>query len=356
MNLALRRRPKVDDMAVDEQLAADLPPIADGAHQTTSALAAKAATVGLMTCLVLGPVGAAAGVLALAQSGGPAQTVAAAPVDQANTRAIVGEFAQRVVTTWLTATQDKPDALLALVKDAQVSGISSIPFTFADPTVARIVQVDDVWSVTVAATVTDARHSTVRRFYQVPIRLSGGSVTALMLPSPVSPPPVVTGSTMDYRQQWDATSLVGTTVGQFLAAYLAGSGDVSRYLTPGVSLAALTPAPYTAVRLDDLRTTVDVDPAATPVDGARIRVLALGTATVTEKQTSSVAYALTLTARAGRWEITAIDLAPAPAAAAAAAPATPAAGSASGPVSARPPGAATTTTKPGGPTPPVTTP
>ena len=38
-----------------------------------------------------------------------------------------------------------------------------------------------------------------------------------------------------------------------LPSSLTGAGDVGRYLTPGVTLVALTPAPYTSVRLDDLR-------------------------------------------------------------------------------------------------------
>ncbi|GAA4997767.1 conjugal transfer protein [Actinopolymorpha pittospori] len=312
--VSLRRRAGVEEQNTNEDLREELPPIADGAHQTTSALAAKAATVGLMACLVLGPVGAVAGGLALAQSARPAPVQAATVTDRSNDQAVAGEFAQRVVLTWLTTTQDQPAPVLALVKDAQISAMSQQAFTTADPTVARIVQTDGTWSVTVAVTVTDARNQTARRFFQLPVQLTNGSVTALTLPTPVSPPTVVQGSTPTYCTQIGTSSPVGQTVAQFLTAYIAGSGDVSRYLTPGVALAALTPAPYMSVRLDDLRSTGDVDPAAAPEDDQRMRVLAVATASVTDKQSSSVAYALTLTARAGRWEITAIDPTPAVAA------------------------------------------
>lgn len=57
---------------------------------------------------------------------------------------------------------------------------------------------------------------------------------------------------------------------------------------------------------------------------------------VTDQQTANVAYALTLTARAGRWEISAIDPAPVQQQSQ-----TPAASSAPGPASTRPSGSAT---------------
>ena len=309
--LSLRRRARSDDPPTGEQPDGDLPPIADAVHQSTSALAAKASTAGLLACLVLGPVGAAVGGLALVQGTGTTPTQSAPVMNQANDRAVVGEFAQRVVLTWLTSTQDSPDQLLGLVKSAQLSALSREAFTVKDPAVAGIAQSDGTWSVTVAATVTDARKNTARRFFQVPVRLNGSTVMALTLPAPVSPPQVASAPSSEYRSQLGAASASGQTVTQFLTAYLAGAGDVSRYLTPGVSMAALTPAPYTAVRLDDLRGDTEDLEAVTPKDGQRMRVLAYATASVTDKQTSSVAYALTLTARAGRWEITAIDPSPA---------------------------------------------
>lgn len=289
----------------------DLPPVASGRHQTTSALGAKVATVGLLTCLALGPVGAVAGALAFVQATQPATSSAAQVVDQSNERAVVGQFAQQVVVTWLTSTQEKPDALLALVHDAQVSGLSQTAFTVSDPAIAGITLVDGIWSATVAATVTDTHKTTARRFFQVPVRYTQGTVTALTLPSPVSPPPVTIGSSSGYRAQVDTTSPLGQTVSQFLTAYIAGAGDVSRYLTPGVVLTPLAPAPYTSVRVTEIRAAgSDQPPPVVPRDGTQSRVLTLATAVVTDQQTAPVAYALTLTARAGRWEISDLDPVP----------------------------------------------
>lgn len=224
---------------------------------------------------------------------------------------MAGEYAQRVVLTWLTTPRAKPDPLLALVGDARVATLPELPFTAADSAVAGVTQSSGIWSVTVAVTVTDDRKITSRRFFQVPVLVAGGAVTALSLPAAVSAPIVGIPPRTGYRSQLSAGSAVGVTVTQFLAAYTAGAGDVSRYLTPGHSLAALSPAPYTAVRLTELRSDSDIAGDAVPRDQQRMRVMALASVTVTDRQVSTVAYALTLTSRAGRWEVAAIDPVPA---------------------------------------------
>lgn len=307
--LSLRRRRPEDQEAAEGDLVADLPPIASGSHQSATHVAAKAATAGLTACLILGPVGAALGGLAFLQGSQLAPTQTAAAVDQSNERAIAEEFAQRVVLTWLTSTRDQSAALTALVPGVQGASLPERGFDVTDATVARIAQDGGLWSVTVAANVTDARSETVRRFYQVPVQVTGSAVTALTLPAPVSPPTAGVAPRTGYRTQLDPNSVVGVTVSQFLAAYLTGTGDVSRYLTPGVSLTVLAPPPYAEVQLEELLGDSDGD--AVPVSGQRLRVLATAVGTVTAKQAATVTYALSLTARAGRWEITAIDPVPA---------------------------------------------
>lgn len=341
LTLSLRRRvssKEEDDLELEDELVDPeaRAPVADGRQQTTSTLATKAATFGLLTCLALGPVGAAVGGLAFLQGSQPVTAPPTTLVDQSNERAAVGQFAQQVVVTWLTTTQEDPDALLALIKDAQIAGLSRTAFVVDDPAVAGITFVDDTWSVTVAVTVTDVNETTERRYFQVPIRYAEEGLMALTLPTPVSAPPVAVSPATGYRTQVDTTSPLGQTVGQFLSAYTAGAGDVSRYLTPGVFLAPLTPAPYTELRLSELRAAGE-QPTDTAQDGTQIRVLALGTAVVSDEQTSNIAYALTLTARADRWEISAIDPAPVQQLTQ-----NPAAGTATDPAPARPSSGATT--------------
>ena len=277
--------------------------------QITSSLLTKAWSGLLVTALALGPVGAALGGLAWVQmSAQPAAVQAASSTDRSGEQAMAGEFGQRVVVAWLTSTQDQPWALLALCKDASLAGLPAEAYQVRDVTVADIVWTGHLWSVTVAATVTDVRQ-TARRYFQVPVQVASGSVSVVMLPSPVAAPRVNLAST-NYQVQLATSSPPGATVGQFLTAYLSGSGDLSRYLTPGVAMDPISPAPYTTVRLTDLRAATDIDVAKTPADGQQLRVLVIASAAVTQRQSSPVAYALTLRARAGRWEIFSIDQAP----------------------------------------------
>lgn len=308
--LSLRRR-RTDPDTRSDQFAAPPPPIASATEQVASTLAARAATIALMSCLVAGPVGLVAGGLALVQSTQPVVPVQSALVDHSNDRAVVGEFAQRVVVAWLTSTRDHPEQLSALVPGAQAASLPLVAFGASDPTVSSIQSTSGVWSVTVAVTVSDSRPSSARRFFQVPVILAGTNVSAATLPSPVSGPPVVSGADLGYQVQASAAGPVASTVAQFLGAYLTGAGDVTRYITPGVQLTAISPAPYTSVRVTDLRCDLGVDTTTTPTDGTVLRLLVSADATATVKQTLSVSYALTLRARAGRWEVAALDPAPA---------------------------------------------
>ncbi|WP_051027390.1 conjugal transfer protein [Cellulosimicrobium cellulans] len=315
--LTLRRSRQEPDV-VDEQLDEELPPpVATGVDQVVSTWSTRLATVGLFTCLALGPIGTAGAAYAILlnqQTSGPV-AVAEPVVDRSDERATVAEFAQRVVTVWLTSTQENPDALQALVKDAAVVTLSKVPFEVSDVDVAGIARDDaGTWSVQVAATVTDASEETARRYYQVPVRVDdAGALSALTLPAPVAAPVVVGGSTGAYRTHLAMNSPVADTVTQFLSAYIAGTGDVSRYVTPGSTILPVTPPPYSTITLAELRSVAqleETEDGAAPADGETAQVLATASAVVSEEQVAAVTYALSLTARAGRWEITAIDPAP----------------------------------------------
>jgi hypothetical protein len=68
---------------------------------------------------------------------------------------------------------------------------------------------------------------------------------------------------------------LSTAVGQFLAAFLTGAGEVDRYFGPGVNLPAVSPAPYTAVSIQHLSAVAQAAAAEQMSgDGAKVRVLA----------------------------------------------------------------------------------
>lgn len=314
-NLSLSRKARRAEPDVDPQEMVDQAPIATAKQQVGSTLATKASTLLLLCCLFAGPLALAVGGLALVSASAPAPAPTVTVADLSGQRAVAGEFAQRLVVTWLTTARGHEANLTALMPGSSAATFPQEPFTVTDPAVAGITPVEGIWSVTVAATVTDETKQTARRFFQVPITVApDGAVAALALPSPVAGPTVQSGGGLNYQVQVPGTGPVAQTISQFLLAYAAGDGDVTRYLTPGMQIHAIAPAPYTAVTVTDLRaitSAAGVDTTGTPKDGTPLRVLVNATGAVSPTQQVSASWALTLTARAGRWEITAIDLAPA---------------------------------------------
>lgn len=298
--------------STDRAADTDVAPIASAATQVANGWTTKLLTAGIFVCIGLGPIGAFVGAAAYNKSSQPPVSAPAVADGLAGERAAAGEYAQRVVTTWLTATREDAEALNGMVADARLASFADEPFEVADPAVAGVELVDGAWAVAVAVTVTDVRDVQARRYFQVPVSFVDGAATALMLPTPIAGPSILTGAATNlYRSRVDLASSPAQAVTGFLGAYLTGTGDVARYVTPGVNITGLEPAPYTQVDLTDLRTSTDFDTSVAPVDGQEARLLAVATASVAKDQSVPVAYALTVTARAGRWEITAIDQAPA---------------------------------------------
>ena len=315
LTLRGRRPPPAGGEVTDADLE-DLPPIATSRQQVGSTLTTRLSTAVLVSCLIAGPAGVAVGVLALASSASTAAPATAKVADLSGQRAAAQEFAQRVVMTWLTTSRGQEAQLTALIPASANVSFPQEPFAVSNVDVAGITEIEGAWAVTVAATVTDQRKVTARRFFQVPVtvRAGDGAVSALALPSPVAGPVVSGSGDLNYQVQVPGTGPVTQTIGAFLASYLTGSGDVTRYLTPGVQIQAVTPALFTAVAVTDTRaitSAAGLDTTGVPKDGTVLRVLVAAVGTVSETQQITTSYALTMTARAGRWEISAVDPAPA---------------------------------------------
>lgn len=313
-SLLERRRRTADPVVVDttEQVDEHLaPPVADGSDQVTSTLATKAAAAFLWCLLLLGPLGFGLAILALSAPSTPPPAPVSTASQDADEQARAAEFAQRVVTAWLTATRTDAEELQALVENPAPVPLTAQAFTVEDVTTAGIVPAGQgVWSVTVAATVTDESDRRHRRYLQVPVMVAEGSVTALSLPAVVTGPVAAKPPTSTYRHQVPRTSPVTLSVSGFLVAYLTGSGDLTRYLTPGVEITAVTPAPFVEVEVVEVRSTTAPD-SEVPADGQQVRVLVTAAGTVAQEQTLTTTYALSLTSRAGRWEVSTLEAAPA---------------------------------------------
>lgn len=329
-SLLRRRRAQPDSPAANEDEPATGPsPDTSLQAQWTggSALATKGASGLLWAGLAAGPVA-----LLLALSSLGTATVAARPVtpavDRAGEQATVTEFAARFVTLWLRSVRGQEAQLTPLVHDVQVS-LPTVGWSAGPPTVADVHRLPDgTWTVVTAVAVAPATSSAATsttaapgtpyagwpvRYFSIPVHLDAGGPVALALPAPVAAPgTAIAPPDLGYRYQAVTNDPIGVSVAQFLAALLTGTGDVSRYLSPGTAITAITPAPYTATAVTTIVTDRELTAgAAVPADRTHLRALVTATATAGPEQDATVQYALTLTVRGGRWEVTAIDPEPA---------------------------------------------
>jgi len=99
--------------------------------------------------------------------------------------------------------------------------------------------------------------------------------------------------------------VLASTVGEFLRAYLTGLSEVDRYLAPGVKVFALSGTSYTGVQVEQAAAMEEAAAGElVPADGTAVRVRV----EVRAQDRAGVwplAYEVALTARAGRWEVSA---------------------------------------------------
>ncbi|WP_052499818.1 conjugal transfer protein [Streptomyces vietnamensis] len=249
-------------------------------------------------------------------------------------------FAVLFVAAYLSAGDGDEAKLAAYYPPAanlQLEGVSG-QHRGEQLTVVRLRQTDTaVWSVTVAARVIGAQPSATPsaqpgvspspeadpvRYFQVPVATAPGAggataYTALAMPAEVAGPERAKSPELVYGAMRPALPSDPHTqaVTSFLTAYLTRAGaELDRYLAPGTRLAAPSPAPYSGIAVDQLA--VEGETGGEPVvsvpgDGTTLRLLVTLRATGQDGVRLPLTYALTLKARAGRWEIASLDGAPA---------------------------------------------
>lgn len=183
------------------------------------------------------------------------------------------------------------------------------------------------WSVTVATrVVADEKKSpggdaAGLRYFQVPVKKTRdgggeGRLVAVTLPSEVAAPAPVAAPKPRYGTPSapDDRDPAVRTLQQFFSAYLAGHGPVERYAAPGTSLRAVQPAPYDEVTVSQLAEAGTSGPGDESHERAREgaqRRLLVDVQARAKGGERPMTYAVTLRARGGRWEIAALDTAPA---------------------------------------------
>ncbi|MFE2470272.1 conjugal transfer protein [Streptomyces mirabilis] len=254
------------------------------------------------------------------------------PATAADTAGPAG-FAQLYVAAYVEAGKGTEASLAPYFPEMRNISLEATPHVQqADRLAAvRVARVSSgYWSVTVAAritstkaskkastadTETDAASGALLRYFQVPVKSagSGGGFVAAALPAEVAAPNAGEGLALDYGTPVPADTHDAATaaVGEFLGAYLSGSGELDRYLSPGTDLAAVSPAPYERIEVSQLAERGgDFHMAAPATEGARRQLLVDIWATGSDGQVRPLTYAIALKARDGRWEIAALDAAP----------------------------------------------
>lgn len=285
-------------------------------HTKGRAMVTTLGTVALAFCVVSGPL---AMLNSCAAQGRPIATQTQATEDgglDARHQA-AGEYALAFTTSWLSATREAPGDLENYIdRSTFESGLSEKPWAYRDPAVSSIVVDEDIASVVVSVSVQettydkngDASSTWSRRYFQVPVLVAEEGIRVATLPTPIAQPssPALPG--LGYGQQLTTSDAAGATVMEFLTAYLTGAGDITRFISPAADIVPVKPALF--VQLDPVELRTDTRAIDGASDGTEIHVLATIRAANVDSRALSSTYALTLTVRAGRWEVKSVDAAP----------------------------------------------
>ncbi|MFJ8364255.1 conjugal transfer protein [Streptomyces sp. NPDC093984] len=286
-------------------------PMAGGARLEAMRRRVRLSRLAVWTLIAAGPVA-----LAVTVASTPTTVEAATPAKPTAVRTAAAAadpagYAQLFVSAWLRSSA--VDATTAQARLAQsiapdvelpspAAGAQSRP---ASVTAVRSAQrAGGAWSVTVAAQYADGSV----RYYAVPVAAdaSGASFTVTGAPGVVAGPRRAEVPKSPYSVSVPEGDL-SSAVGEFLAAYLTGAGEVARYLAPGVQMSAVSPAPYTAVSVEQVSAVEEAAAAEkVPADGTAVRVLVRVEARDARGRWP-LAYELTLKARSGRWEVAALE-------------------------------------------------
>ncbi|GAA2702651.1 hypothetical protein GCM10010310_73790 [Streptomyces violaceolatus] len=288
------------------------PAIAAGVELEKMRRRVRLSRLALFTAIAAGPVA-----LAVAVVSGPASAEAAAPDRPAPVRTAAAAadpagYAQVFLDAWLRSSADEAGSVQARLAQSLAPDVA-LPDPAAGAqsklrsvTAVRSVQRDGgVWAVTVAAQYAD---STVR-YFDVPVAADtrGASFAVTGAPGVVAGPARAAVPKSPYSVNVPSDGALSSTIGEFLGAYLTGTGEVDRYLAPGVELAPVSPTPYTSVAVGEVSASGEAAAAGpVPADGTKVRVRVQAEAR-DDAGRWPLAYELTLTSRSGRWDVAKLE-------------------------------------------------
>lgn len=271
----------------------------------------SAVTVRLLTAAVVAAV--ACGVLAEVElrwgGAGPVVVTPAAavsPVDPGETT-LAADLGVRAVLQWGNASVGStPGATPA--GWGEIGQLPSAPLGVTGARVAQVMAagVPGRYRVVVSAAV-GARPV----YYAVTVQVTAGGGQVVGLPAP-APAPALVGVRADgyVPAAVVLSSPLGSSITAFLTAYLGGQ-DITRFTSPGAVIPTVSApvTPLSGVTSIDVATGTAEIPAGPPPDGARVAVL-VTFAVATPAGPLSSQLPVTVTARGGRWEVTAVAASP----------------------------------------------
>ena len=290
-------------------------------------MATRLAYAGLWGALLVGLVG---GGLYLVGGAGrnskAAATVAAAPSPLGPSG-----WAVLFVQASVSAGDGTEGTLTPFLCTATLPSLSSVkPGTWAVSSATAVAAHESApgyWSVTVAAQILGSTPSTTiaapgatvsppsvplgTRYYTVGVQVAGSGFCSASIPMQV---PAPTAATATGRSTAFGSLVapaggdpVADTTAQFLAALLAGQGEIGRYLAPGSSIISISPAPFAKVTVTGFsHVNIAIPPGAAP----RIEVQASVECTDSDGRVQELVYVLDMTRLLGRWNVSRLIGAP----------------------------------------------
>jgi hypothetical protein len=223
-------------------------------------------------------------------------------------------FAELFIAAYLGAGEDLTDGLGSFLDGVSLDGVESGSWSATRTTSLGASEVSPgYYAVTVAAEVVAAEGETGghpvwvpagTRFYSVGVAetATGWAITGLPTLMPAPAGATAPDRLIDRLEGLDATPGLEEMLSRFLAAYLAGDGELTRYTSPSSPIVPIQPASFSGVEI--------LQAGMAEASGGPTEVAVVVRAVDSAGRAQLLEYALVVEQRDGRWEVS--ELLPAP--------------------------------------------